>query len=597
MKPFLSVVFYALLPGSPLPAPAQGQRSGRSLQTAAFCGLCILSCIAHVIALHVLPVVFPMPTYSSYPTQHEAQQIANLDLSHCSDLVSSSASGLLADLIQFCISPDVKNFLFSKEKIELSHIANPYAAKNAVSGSIIRTGVDLDAQNLASDHLHSMHALFPVFQVNNLSFGFAVHEALYTPMKHWVGPETEPLMRFHSRFVRDDATQTLVFVLNIPGFDVVQLNYTRLVSTTSQTQVIARFHYEMFDQVIHDDNVSKADIIDCLQLLISGQEYRDCPTCSSPPQFCLCELRVTKAKHPYDMSAFHSNMGTRLGCFNGISRVAVYENKRVVFSGVQKSKIVNRAGVDLDLIESLRKWSLCSVQPEDNPREDFLLLDRHTADETGPQADTMDAEWSELLFGASTGRGNVGGCFDATRASFDNDEMTSALAFMEDVLQNTDDVQTGQPKESPPHESHITSQEDNRSAADTTVVGASHFATVHTSETEFQLLGTDNQVGSVQPSKNGGSKNSVGEAGTSSNGANSTNDNSDKELVKKLMAELRRERNRASAQRSNLRKKADQDAKKLEIKSNREKGVLLRSREKALREENVRLRKKLMQSK
>lgn len=63
----------------------------------------------------------------------------------------------------------------------------------------------------------------------------------------------------------------------------------------------------------------------------------------------------------------------------------------------------------------------------------------------------------------------------------------------------------------------------------------------------------------------------------------------------KLKAEIRKERNRASALRSNMRKRAIRDTMKMELQHCREKVELLRSREVLLRQENMSLRRRIMQ--
>lgn len=64
-------------------------------------------------------------------------------------------------------------------------------------------------------------------------------------------------------------------------------------------------------------------------------------------------------------------------------------------------------------------------------------------------------------------------------------------------------------------------------------------------------------------------------------------------LSKKLKSDIRKERNRASAQRCNRRKKAIRDSLKLQLKSYGERVTELRAQEMELRRQNLRLRKML----
>lgn len=68
-----------------------------------------------------------------------------------------------------------------------------------------------------------------------------------------------------------------------------------------------------------------------------------------------------------------------------------------------------------------------------------------------------------------------------------------------------------------------------------------------------------------------------------------------REFAQKLKVEIRKQRNRASALRSNMKKRAIRDAIKMELKHCQEKIELLRSRELLLRQENMKLRKRLVE--
>lgn len=68
----------------------------------------------------------------------------------------------------------------------------------------------------------------------------------------------------------------------------------------------------------------------------------------------------------------------------------------------------------------------------------------------------------------------------------------------------------------------------------------------------------------------------------------------EKEMERHRRAELRRQRNREAAQRSNLRRKIKNDTLKRELSETHAKAAELRARELALREENLQLRRKLV---
>lgn len=84
-------------------------------------------------------------------------------------------------------------------------------------------------------------------------------------------------------------------------------------------------------------------------------------------------------------------------------------------------------------------------------------------------------------------------------------------------------------------------------------------------------------------------------AGNNSGGSEEQN-KSRKELDRERRAELRKQRNREAAQRSNLRRKLKNDTLKRDLKFAHEKASQLRARELSLREENIKLRRMLASS-
>ena len=512
--------------------------------------------------------------YTSFPTQREAAEISHLDITTLSTLPSSRS--LLQNVLTFCLSSQVKSFLFSSECIELNHMANPFSVKSAVSGCLKRTGMDMAPLNLTSDHLHGTHAIFPVFTVDNLTFGFAVHESRYTPMSKWY-TEEQPVRKYHSRFVQDETTSSLLFVFNVQDMQEVFLDHTAVNSRTSITHLQARFERQPFFAKVFDDHVTPADLLPSLHFVVITSEQRNCPTCNQT-RFCICNLVVKRSRHPYDNEAFRSNMRLRLGTYYGISKVDVFRDSTIVFSGAQRSKAEYTGGIDEGLISAFRKWSISSAQQPSHPRESMLLLDAQCDEEESNSQSSRGFADTQLAVPPS-----IGACFDTGRASFDQHDMQSAIQYITDALSNKSSSNDFRSDQTPCVVTNIDAVQ-----SDSTGVFPESSSMLPLSNSEISQVNseTEHQPVHFRP---------ITKKTRQMSSSASSNEATEREIVKKLRAELRKERNRASAQRSNLRKKAEYDSKKMEIRNNKEKTELLRAKEMKLREENTALRRLLLE--
>lgn len=502
----------------------------------------------------------------NYPTTNEAEALAALIPRD--QTCTIPVDDYLLRLVRFCEREDVRNFLFNNDPFHLTHLSNPKLAENAVTGMLNSTRVENGTSRLFSHHVRSMFLMAPVFSTENLNFGFGVHEHIFNPADFWHTLNPGIFGRSLSRFVRDDSSGIMVVVIDFPEVDIIQVDYTQLVNTTGQIHALARFRRRQLQNIYESGIFNLSSLTRAMESMEAAYQVRDCPRCGARPEHnskqqpCRCDIPRAFPKHPFDMSSFYWNMERRLGTFQGLARVNILENGRRVHGVSCGNRITITGGVDPGLIERLRKWAICSSALPEDPLQSFLPQNefRHVhpllqgpgelATQIQPdiQMDLPFLDVDEDWYGIPS-----------------SNQLQAPLEIIEDILISTD--QTQNERQTPRYEGN-----EERTKEGTDVSEGTQTAAPGRSTTEGRTSSSESPATSTNPSKS---------------------DGDDREEVKKLRAELRRERNRASAQRSNLKKKAEHDARKLEIRTNKEKAGLLRERELALRQENMKLRQQL----
>lgn len=248
-----------------------------------------------------------------------------------------------------------------------------------------------------------------------------------------------------------------------------------------------------------------------------------------------------------------SNLNFRAGTFEGIANATVYDGlrSRTVPLG---SRCTIQRGADPGVVEWLRDWAIAKHKRFADPRESAMLAGNH---QENAVLDISNAN--------AIGHWEKGMVQDSQNGAGGGADWLDGLVL--DTKQ--EDVVTSAKK-------HQRSNTSSQKITDTT--------SATTTERECR---NDNKDSA-----------SSAEGAVSSSVALIAGQKSETkgDLVSELKAQLRRERNRASAQRANLRKKAMNDALKRELKNSLERAGELRSREMFLRQENMRLRKLLAES-
>ncbi|KAI0567779.1 Basic-leucine zipper [Gracilaria domingensis] len=461
----------------------------------------------------------------------------------------------------------------------MSYLTNPNIRNISITCTSRETKIDPTSPIEASmsDSYGSSYFLTPAFTCNSITFGIGVENAIYFPAPAWNFPEACVNAVGECRFVKNDQEGYMIIVACYQT-ECVRIEYVKTLSPTSQIRCVIGTKLPLFRSATKGGSCNMDAVFPTLLLLHTSYETRDCPYCASEHSKCNCLLQIAKPRHPLDHASFVTNMSTRLGTFYGASHVSMYREGMGMCMGAVGTRFKSQQCADEDLIESLRNLVISRhaliqdprsilTSSEDSSPSDMQMVD--SAHAKGGQADPQQQQSVNQLVADPDSLSDDFN-FDASKLL----EVSSVPSELNTVL-NTIEL---------PHEAgHIQDvSQMNRLvpvADNGTVVGSSEKSSSETGNADGQQAlpnGRDSATDETTQSQ-------VVSPGSRDNDS----------VIRRLKAELRREKNRAAAQRSNMRKKALNDTLKHNLKTVREKVDLLRSKEMLLREENLRLRELL----
>lgn len=421
-----------------------------------------------------------------------------------------------------------------------------------------------------SDFVVGKWVFVPAFCVSGVSLGFGMHEFNYSQGDSW-GADFMMYMRAEFRFVRNEAKGELLVLHDIPEMNACCMEYSRTVTPTCQTRTSICLFRDKLHAAAESGYLDRANIIPCLDQINTIYEYRDCPTCGASHTTCPCTLQLARAKHPFDHDTFVVNMSQRLGTFEGVASVFCYDTGRFKRKTALGSRTTLRGGMDHDLITTMRDWAV-NLHAKDyvNPFQTITAP---------PQPQVQQPSHSSIPSAHETTE------IDLSTESF----MQPASFFLDDE----DPL-----RDLPPLEGLTDDGNEFMNLLACMNWKLPKSATPRPDPSPKQYLDEIPEKPTGKPRNIQPLLDLTGSAAVQSE--RSSNDNpanaAEEESVRQLKAEMRKQRNRESAHRSNMKKKAMNDKLKFELKSNRDRADALRIQESALRQENIRLRRMLTQA-
>lgn len=491
----------------------------------------------------------------------------------------------LQQILSLCRRRWVCDFLFNSDPLAaLTVLTAPFNIRSAVVCNVTtkRFGPRILAYPYAL-HVRSSIVFVPAHSADDISVGFGIEETSYSSTHSFdcekrAFPTPVPSYNVQFRYVRDDKAGMLIILYEKDHS--FQFNYVAHLNTQNCRRSTCRFDKQTLLSLIetetHLDGEKLLRAMHCLQ---SAEEFRSCPICGakySTP--CGCSLGLVVPAHSLDFSNHASQMFSYVGSFEGMVHSAMYSGGRLRGQEMLGSNMTLEGGNDRHLIERLSRWAISkgmqkvcppdpmsyvlplAVQPEewDNATTPLTLHDTSTSD-------AVDfTERMQDIFGLKSGGVTVETSRTVVPESFVLDctpnyaPTVTSLAFEPPVLgtvqtdpAHVSDLNPPQPRESLYPVMAVADAENSPQGA----VAMSNLPVE-----DIMPLTPAEQLALA------------------------------KEREKEIKLAKKKERNRASAHRSNLKKSLELKARKKELEELKTMEANLRARERELRTANKELR-------
>lgn len=350
-----------------------------------------------------------------------------------------------------------------------------------------------------------------------------------------------------------------------------------------------------------------------LRQITEEDHTRTCHICRAPQgSLCVCSLQVLRPAHPFDGRNFADSMLQHLGVHQSLSSKILFEHGKERRHVVMGSRMLMQGSIDPSFVQRISSWAVTqymnSTSPD--PRMSLPLVSYHVE----ALGDIFAVDENKLAIVHKPSEARVVNDESLLQSMIDNViEQQEAVGTMGDVLT----YELGEaflPEVDAPWDG-IDISGDGVSELQTLNSGYVFTVAAPTDEglqedwwAERCTSQTDQMAEEsltrVSPESDEGASirtvspqlteiDSVAQNTGSSSATPETSGPDAKLIAKRLKAQQRRERNRLCAQRSNMRVKAMRDALKTDLQSSKDMVEALRSKEMALRQENLALRKSI----
>ncbi|CDF36128.1 unnamed protein product [Chondrus crispus] len=545
---------------------------------------------------------------------------------------------------RFC-DPLICDFLFADEPLHIQPLTSPDFARACFVSELLCTrvasaptlplsnphawGFDNRRQKTAGNYLFS-HRM----TLNQLTLGVGVLEVTET-MENAAEPDPEQAVTIcHDlRFMYDSVKRQILVVMDVPETEHVIIQTAESDSAIEGYIFLATFRRRELRDLIRNRR-AELSISTLMKELIGSvhtSRMRSCPTCGGgPASACTCYARLAatrRAKHLFDPDLFKFSIIQDFGDYFGVTSKVLYDRGKRMSRSKLGAQLSLRANYDPDVAERLRNWSLTKfargqhewpnpslrltggsrrqsqyddavvMYGEDGDRE--LLKERSPIEQLEPlldQLSTLHIEDDDDDEDEDDGGGDVA----VTEANLTEPggEQYSHLLLSEPVAYDV----------ASPVNSQVTSQMTNGGAPLRGMTMSPSMTTENSSTAPdwFQLQSSSDMLPAAGPDAQTVSSAFEAEslvvplpsqqvpapvAAVQSFSPGTTR--TQVSILQDLQAARRRVRNRASANRSNQRKRAIRDKVAADLKNMKDRCEELRKEEVRLRAENMELRKSL----
>lgn len=354
----------------------------------------------------------PQPINVLSPTEAEVASLTSLHphFSESSTVAVNSVGGpnipfpfrtfpplnnLLEEVFHFCREDWVTDFLFKSDMSPLSVLTSPVNA-NSLSVAHVST---VSAEKPASpngpsptsylfDARMAGEFLFvPAFSVGTTTAGFgAVHYSVLCRAE-WGRDPSHASRRGecgHIRFVRNDATRSLIILFDDKKADIIKMDVFAQLSIAMRKRITLTMRRSKFYHMLHQQSFSNpVRAAHSTALMLSYHiERRICTMCTTyMPSRCACSRAPILPKNSLDFSSMRNNMDVHGGEFEGMSTTALFANGSVVISALVGHHLNSEGNKDRIISSRLGRWAIHDLLKDktETPFMDYTLAIRMMA--------------------------------------------------------------------------------------------------------------------------------------------------------------------------------------------------------------------------
>lgn len=511
-------------------------------------------------------------------------------------------------------TPLICDFLFANEPLHIQPFTSPEFARTSFLGELLVTRVGANSvqtepyllderrQKTLGTYLFS-HRI----TLDQLTLGVGVLEVMEC-MEDSNGKDISSVCSLHHdlRFMHDAAGREKLVVMDSPETDHLIIQTGAGDSSVNGYILLTTFRRRELLQLIRTQPASLNVNLLLRELIgyVHTSTIRPCPTCNvGPAAGCLCYARLLaahRADHLFDPQLYKFSMTQDCGDYDGVTSKALYDRGKRVSRAKLGAFLSYRGGFDETAAQRLRTWSLTKFARgmRENPMQSTRLLgpgDGHSRFEGSlwvyeqdnfgqkqielspievlepllDQLNSIHIEDEEDAVGETTGEvtGYPSFLSEPVQISFAGPDTPSTTTPLTGILVSPPSLSMDQPSDGIEWFKSPLSVETNSAESPDRVVGSSSF------EADSLVVALPEQSGNLAFS-----------LGRNENAGS---------ILKDLQAARRRVRNRASANRSNQRKRAVRDKVAAELNEMKERSEALREEEMRLRTENMELRRRV----
>lgn len=481
---------------------------------------------------------------------------------------------VLDDIFSVCRLKFVHDFVFTPDpSADISVLTSPTQSQHAVSALITISNVETTASyaHVFDFACNLNYAATPAFSVGPITLGFSTQEpATDTTNASINSLVAGPDRVLCNRYVRDDEKGIFFLISDNHHTGVTEVDCCRLLNSRKRIRVCARFTTDSFKEKLQNmnGNITPEHFASSLSYLNVAYESRICVVCGGPPTVnCGCQLPFVCPSHPLDFSVQKKNMAVHTGYFEGASTARLFNNAKPFVLATLASKSAIMGTIDQDVIQRLSRYAVqirmrqLSLSPlSSSVIQSHLLLPGallQTCHEEQPVSSPIENVSPDVVeFDAVTLEGVA---LDTAKRINEYPALPtiSSGGLLDDISLPLVDEAVEE------------------------VLSSANGSTIDSNERTASL--SSDASASVTPQSNNTQMNCIANMERPADAPKAP-------TSRELKAELRKQRNREAAAKSNIKRKLRNEALRRDLKEIVEKATELRAVERRLREENVKLR-------